>query len=470
MVIHERRLLAVLLVAPFLAQADAAIANVATPSIHADLGASGAEVQLVIGGYLIAFAVLLITGARLGQTYGYRRLFIAGLAIFGGASLACALAPVPTALIVARVFQGAGAAMMFPQALSGIQLNFSGAARARAIGLYAMALSTGAVVGQILGGVLVSADIAGTQWRAIFVVNVPVCALAIAAACAYLPGDRPSAASSRLDLAGVALICASVLLAVLPLVIGRAEGWPAWVWVCLGASVPAFAGLLRAERAVEARGGAPLITVSVLARAPVAWSLATLLAATGTYFALLFTLAQYLQRGLGDSALVSGLTLLPWVAAFGIAGRLVGRLGPRLARKAPPVGCLILAGAYAAIAISLAAGSTSEALLVPLLAAGGFGLGVQFSGLIAHVAASVPPRYAADVSGVTTTTSQIGGALGVAAFGTLYQSAGEPMHAFALVSAGSAAVAFAAAATAWRATRSVTGPARGVAQPAPLPG
>ena len=194
---------------------------------------------------------------------------------------------------------------MFPQTLTGIQLHFNDDGRARAIGLYAIALSTGAVVGQILGGVLVSADIAGTQWRAIFLVNVPVCALAIAAAYAYLPADRPSAAS-RLDLAGVALICASVLLAVLPLVIGRAEGWPAWVWVCLAASVPAFAAFLRAERAVEARGGAPLVNVSVLARGPVAWSLLTLFAATGTYYALLFTLAQYLQAGLGHSALVSG--------------------------------------------------------------------------------------------------------------------------------------------------------------------
>jgi MFS family permease len=252
-----------------------------------------------------------------------------GLAVFGCGSLACGLAPVPIVLVIARVLQGVGAALMFPQTLTGIQLNFDDAGRARAIGLYAIALSTGAVVGQILGGVLVSADIAGTHWRAIFLVNVPVCALAIAAAYAYLPTDQPRATSS-LDLAGVALICASVLLAVLPLVVGRAEGWPVWVWVCLAASVPAFAAFLRAERAVEARRGAPLVNVSVLARGPVTWSLVTLFAATGTYYALLFTLAQYLQRGLGHSALVSGLTLLPWVAAFGIAGRLVGRLNPRV--------------------------------------------------------------------------------------------------------------------------------------------
>jgi hypothetical protein len=143
--------------------------------------------------------------------------------------------------------------------------------------------------------------------------------------------------------------------------------------------------------------------------------------------------------------------------AFGIAGRLVGRLNPQRARTAPTVGCLILAGAYAAIAVALSAGSSSEALLVPLLADGGFGLGIQFSGLLAHVTASVPSKYAADVSGVTTTTTQIGGALGVAAFGTLFLSLSHvgATHAFALVSAGFAAVAAGAAATAWRATHSV---------------
>src|SRR4051812_45744654 len=150
------RMLAVLLLAPFLASADATIANVATPSIRADLGASGAELELVVGGYLVAFAVLLITGARLGQTYGYRRLFMLGIAVFSLASLLCGLAPSSAVLIVGRVVQGAGAALMFPQTLTGIQLNFSDSERVRAIGWYAIALSSGAVVGQILGGVLIS--------------------------------------------------------------------------------------------------------------------------------------------------------------------------------------------------------------------------------------------------------------------------------------------------------------------------
>ena len=177
---HPRALLAVLLVAPFLASVDATIANVATPAIRTSLGASGAETELVVGGYLVAYAMLLITGARLGQTHGYKRLFLTGVALFATTSVACGLAPNAGALIAARVLQGGSAAMMFPQTMTGIQLHFNGRARTRAIGLYAIALSAGAVIGQIAGGVLISADIAGTGWRAIFLVNVPVCVALLA--------------------------------------------------------------------------------------------------------------------------------------------------------------------------------------------------------------------------------------------------------------------------------------------------
>ncbi|MDQ2706134.1 MAG: MFS transporter [Actinomycetota bacterium] len=181
-----------LLAAPFLAQADATIANVATPAIQTDLGASGTAAELVVGGYLIAFAVLVITGARLGQTHGYKRLYLLGIGVFALTSRGCGLAPNPAVLVLMRVLQGTGAALMFPQALTGIQLNFTGWSRVRAIGFYAIALSVGAVLGQILGGVLISADIAGLGWRTIFLVNVPICLAVIAAAARYLPPRPPT--------------------------------------------------------------------------------------------------------------------------------------------------------------------------------------------------------------------------------------------------------------------------------------
>jgi hypothetical protein len=453
---HKRQLLAVLLMAPFMAQADVTIANVAGPSIHADLGTSGAELELVIGGYLIAFAMLLITGARLGQTHGHRRVFLQGVSVFTGASLLCGLAPSPTVLIVARVLQGAGAALMFPQTLTGIQLSFSGAQRARAIGLYAIALSGGAVAGQILGGILVSANLLDGQWRSIFFVNVPVGLAVIAAGLRYLPREDERE-TRRVDVAGVITLSAAVLLVVLPLVLGRAEGWPAWTWLSLAASVPALTAFIVAERRVRARGGAPLVNLHALAPRAVSSGLLAVAVATSTYYGLLFTLALYLQQGLGRSPLVSGLTLVSWVAAFGAAGQIVRRLPARVGPQAAPAGCLLLAGAYVALSASLFGGRHPEGLLVVLLGAGGLGLGIQFSAMIAHLTNAVSTRYAPDISGVTTTTMQIAGAVGVAAFGSAYLSLASEAgatHAFAVVTAAFAAIAALAALLAHGATRS----------------
>lgn len=456
--LNRGRLLAVLLAAPFMAQADATIANVAIPSIRADLGASDAVLELVVGGYLIAFAVLLITGARLGQTHGYRRVFLLGLGLFTGASLLCGLAPDAIVLVLARVLQGLGAALMFPQTLTGIQLHFVGSDRARAIGLYAIAVSCGALAGQVLGGVLVPADLLGVQWRAIFLVNVPVGVIVGAAALRYLPPDAQRT-PRRLDLAGVATLSAAMLLTVVPLACGPGAGWPAWTWLCLGAAGPVAAGFVVLERRVAARGGSPLLTVAILARPPVRWALVTLMVATGTYYALLFTLAQYLQQGLVRGPLASALTLVPWMVAFGLAGQIVRRLPARLAPAAPVAGCLLLSAAYASTSALLFTGHQGGPLLVVLLGAGGgLGMGVQFSALIGHLTAVVPAGYAPDISGVITTTTQVGGALCVAAFGTLYLTLDDrvgghhPSHAFAVTTAAFTGVALLAAATAYRAT------------------
>ncbi len=457
---HHGWLLGVLLTGPFMAQADVTIVNVATPSIHADLGASGATLQLVVGGYLIALAMLLITGARLGQAFGYRRAFVAGVSLFTLASLACGLAPDPAVLVVARVSQGAAAGVMFPQTLTGIQLHFSGADRVRAISRYALALSAGAVSGQVLGGLLVSADVAGLGWRSVFLVNVPVGTTAAVAGLRWLPADGRS--QSRLDLAGVALLSVTVLLIVVPLTLGGPAGWPAWSWACLAASLPAAAAFIAAERLVAARGGVPLLDVGLLAIPVVRWSLVALMTASGTYYVLLFTVAQYLQGGLGQSPVQSGLTLVPWVAAFGLAGQVVRRLPA--SRRLPAAGCLLLTAAYAGISGVLFAGRGGDALLVPLLAAGGLGLGVNFAALTGHMTGAVPARHAPDISGVSSTLMSIGGSIGVAAIGSLYLAlarTGTPAahgaaiaaHAFAVTTVALAALGVLATLAAHRATR-----------------
>jgi MFS family permease len=355
--------------------------------------------------------------------------------------------------------------LMFPQTLTGIQLNFSDGARARAIGLYAVALSTGAIVGQIFGGVLISMNIAGTEWRAIFLINIPIAAGVIVAALRRLPADERRA-ERPIDVPGVIALTAAIVLVVLPLTVGRGAGWPAWSWACLAASAPAFIAFLVIEGRIAANHGPPLVNVGFIARPAISWALLALLIATGTYYALLFTLAQYLQHGLGDSTIVSGLTLVPWVAAFGVAGQIVRRLPPRAVPLAPVAGCLLLAASYAAISLMMFGGHHGEALLIVLLACGGLGLGIQFSALIAHLANATPEEFAPDISGVSTTTLQIGGAIGVAAFGTLYltssgsSGAGKATHAFAVTGAALAGSALAAAACALRATRPPSGRTR----------
>jgi len=443
---RAKTILRVLLIGPFMAQADVTIVNVATPTIHADLGVSGAALQLVVGGYLIAVAVLLITGARLGQAYGYRRAFLAGVCVFTLASLACGLAPSGLVLIAARVVQGAGAAVMFPQALTGIQRLFRGPERVRAISRYALALSAGAVSGQILGGVIVGADIAGLGWRAVFLVNVPVGVVALAAAIRYLPADAKQPA--RLDLPGVAVLSLAVLLVVVPLTLGRETGWPAWAWLCLAASVPA----LVAFAAMESKAAQPLLNVHLLTRPVVRWSLVTMAVATGTYYVLLFTVAQYLQVGLGRSPVESGLMLVPWVAAFGLAGQLIRRLPAAMTRSLPTIGCLLLAAAYAGICAGLQAGVHTPAFLVPLFGLGGLGLGLEFATMAGHLTGAVPVRYASDISGMSSTVMQIGGSVAVAAIGAVYLDIPRPGAAFAATTAILAALALLAAAAAQRAT------------------
>jgi MFS family permease len=445
--------LLVLVTGQFMAIVDTAVANVAAPAIRTDLHASGSELELVVSGFVLAYAVLLITGARLGSLFGYRRMFLAGLAAFTLTSLACGLAPNAGALIVARIFQGASAAMMVPQVLTGIQRAFGGT-RAKALGWYAMALSAGAVAGQVLGGVLVSADLAGLSWRPVFLINVPLGAVLLAVAPRALPADSAGQPGERLDLHGVALLSATVLLAVVPLVLGRDLHWPVWGWVCLAASVVGLARFVAVQRRTARRGGHPLVNPGVLGRPAVSWGLVSYAAAVSTYFAMLFVLALYLQQGLGHSALYSGMALVSWVAAFGLAGPLVRRLPRRHGRPAGTTGGpLVLAAAHAGLSASLLLHHLPGALLMTLLGVGGLGLGTAFTAMIGHLTTSVPPEYAPDLSGLIPTTAQLAGVLGVAVFGTGYLALADhsPRLAFAAVTGAFAVTAGLAAVTARRA-------------------
>ncbi|MCZ4124638.1 MFS transporter [Streptomyces sp. H39-S7] len=448
---HSGRLLVSLLGGMFLGSVDIAIVNIATPSIRDHLGASGGQLELIVSGYTLTYAMLLITSARLGDRHGYRRVYLLGLVVFTAASAACGLATSPGVLIAARIVQGAGAAMTTSQVLTGIQLHFEGRERARALGLYTAVLSTSAVLGQVLGGVLVSANLFGTAWRPAFLINVPVGIVLIAVAWSCLPAVAPKR-GKKLDIPGALTLSAALLLLIVPIMMGREAGWPLWTWAGLTASAGAFVLFVRVERRQAARGGNPLVTLSLLTRRPVALALISQAATVATYFGMLFVLALYLQRGLGRSAGFSGLSLVSWVAAFGIAGPLLGRSGPRAKRLAAPVGRLVLGAAFAGIALTLATGQAgNDALLIALLGIGGLGYGAAFSGTLTGLTSTVTDEYAAEVSGLFNTTIQVGGSLGVAVFGTVYldiaphAGRADAVSAFTVVAASLAATAVVAA-------------------------
>ncbi|WP_198351517.1 MFS transporter [Streptomyces typhae] len=426
------RLLAVVLTAQFMALLDVFIVNVAAPSIRVDLHASGAGLQLVIAGYTITYAVLLITGARLGERLGHRRVYLAGLAVFTAASLACGLSQSTGQLIAFRLLQGAGSAVMIPQVLSLIQRNFTGEARMKALGAYSAVLATGAAAGQVVGGVLVSADLFGTGWRPVFLVNVPVGAVLLVLAARVLPRDDSGAQGRArgLDLPGLVLLGAAVSALTVPLVLGEQEGWPLWTWISFGAAAVVFAVFCGYEGRLARRGGAPLISPRVL-RVPgmglAVFRLATVMAVNSGF---LFVLSLHIQGGLGFSALRAGLTFAPMAMVFGAVG-LTWRTWPAALQRALIPAGFALAGVSAlAVGLLLRDGDDGGPLLYAAFAVGGVGLSLGFSPTLTRALATVGQQDAADASGLLATVTQLGQLTGVAAFGAIYlggiESQGAP--------------------------------------------
>ena len=435
-------LLALILVGQFMAVLDVFIVNVAAPVIRTDLHASGAALQLVIAGYTVAYAVLLITGARLGERHGFSRVFRFGVAAFTLASLACGLAPGADSLIGFRILQGVGAALMVPQVMSLIQRTFEGPARLRALGGYTAVIAGAGAVGQVVGGALVNADLFGSGWRPVFLVNVPIGVVLLVAGRRLLPAV-PGNRERKLDLAGLVILAAALGSLVVPLVMGHEEHWPVWGWVLLGASVLLFALFGLVESRVAARGGSPLIRGRVL-RSP------GLLAAGSALFlimccvgGIMFAVAMHVQAGLGLSPLDAGLVFLPMSVGFGISGMYWQRLPKRLHQQLPAVALALCAVGYVVLGLLLRDGQrvgvAVEALFLPLGLIGGCAYGPLMGRALGRVA----PVDAADASGVLVTMIQLGSVVGVAALGTLFlsrvsypASASTSGHALATTTAG----------------------------------
>jgi len=439
-------MLAVLLVGQFMAILDVSIVNVALPTLRDDLHVSDAGLQLVASGYTLSYAVLLITGARLGGITGHRRAFLLGLVGFTVTSAACGLAPGTGTLIGFRFVQGAAAALMTPQVMSMIQQNFTGAARARALGYFAAVVAGGVVVGQAAGGMLVSADLFGSGWRTVFLVNVPVGALLLVLAPRVVPADRPRR-GVRLDLPGLLVVSPAVLLFVLPLVLGHDLGWPAWTFASLAGSAVLGVAFVAVERRVAAGGGRPLISARVLRAPGLRPAAAVLVLAPATWGAFLFTTTLHLQGGLGMSPLESGLAFVPCVAAFAAVGLSWQRLPAHWHPRLIPAGLTVAAVAYLFLGPTAGGGVAYECVT------GIVGLGLGVMSIIMTVGlAQVPVEDAADASGLLLTMLQLGQVLGVSTVGTLFLGlagdGGATRHAEHGTSLALAALALAGAATA----------------------
>jgi MFS family permease len=409
--------LAVLLTGAFLAPLDFFIVNVALPSITAGIGATPADVQLVISGYAVVYAVCLITGGRLGDIWGRKIVFLIGLAAFALASGLCGLAWSPRSLIV-----GLAAAAMAPQALASVHALFPPHERGRALSIFGITIALASVAGQLLGGALVTANIDGVGWRLIFLINLPVSAITFAAAIPLLRETR-GAHRPRLDLGGVLLSGAALSAFVVPLIEGRERGWPWWCIVMLLASPLLGEAFRRYEVALAATGGEPLIDMAVF-RAP---GLRRGLLAIATIYmlaAFFLTFSIYLQAGLGRSAWQAGMAIVPLSVGSLVGSLVVSSVARLTGRASSSIGYLLSAVGLAATALVVRGAPAgmlpNPLLLAPSLSLVGLGLGLTIPTMVRVVVERVEPRHAGLVGGLVNSALQVSAALGVAVLGGLY--------------------------------------------------
>jgi MFS family permease len=406
--------LAVLLVGAFLPPLDFFIVNVALPSIRADLGASSAALQLVMSGYAICYAVLLILGGRLGDLYGRRRIFLIGIAGFAASSALCGLAWSPAALVAGRLVQGVAAALLAPQALASIHYLFPPTEKPKALAFFGFMIGSASIVGQILAGLLIDGSALG--WRAIFLVNLPIVAATIPAALVWLPESR-GGADSRLDFGGAALLAAALAALVGPLIEGRELGWPLWSLLVMALAPPLALAFWRYEQRLVARGGNPLVHPEAFRQPGLLRGLtATLVFYSMASFFLIFPM--YEEMGLGASARTAGLAFLPFGLGFLIGSQFARFAAARFGAWAASAGMGLTAINMLALAYLVRAHANLG--VEPVLLVMGLGQGTAMPAMIRTVIDRVDARWSGLASGLVNATLQIGAALSVALIGGLF--------------------------------------------------
>lgn len=452
------RMLLVLLTGVFVAQFDFFVVNVAAPSISGDLHASATSLELVVGGYAFAYASAMVTSGRLGDMLGHRRMFAVGMAAFALTSLLCGITTTAPQLIAARLAQGIAGAVMVPQTMGMITTEFPVEKRAKGLAGWGMAAGLGSILGQVLGGLLVQADVAGLGWRLIFLVNVPICTAAALVAPRLLPA--PSARRrSELDVLGATGTSLALALLLIPLTLGRSQGWPTWIWLSIGGSVAVGMATLRWQRALARRGGQPVIDMALFASPSFRAGLIAGACFMLYFGSFMFTLTLLLQGGLGLNPWQAGLVFCP----MGVLFSLGSLAGPRLRNRYGPtvlfLGSLVSAAGLLALALLLrfggtAAGAVPIALCLCLI---GFGNGVVLPALIGTALSQVQPRQAGVANGVLQTNQQFSSSAGVAVLGALFfgvlgdhPGRSGYAHAMALSAAVDVVLVLAVSAMVWR--------------------
>jgi EmrB/QacA subfamily drug resistance transporter len=431
------RVLVVVLIAEAMDILDTTTVNVMGPSVRRSIGGGLGLVQWLSAAYTLAFAVLLITGARLGDRYGQRRMFLAGATGFTAASVLCGLAVDPGMLIGLRAVQGAFGAVLLPQGISLLTRSFSGADLGRAFSAYAPVLSLAAVGGPLAAGGLIAWDLLGSGWRLVFFINLVLGLAVVAGARRYLPPDGPAVAE-RLDARGVALAGAATFLLVYPLIEGRPLGWPWWTFALLGTGLAGLGAFAWHER----RAAAPLIEPSLLRRRSFLAGTAVALSFFAASAGIMLVLSLYAQYALRYSALQAGLMLTP-VAAGNVTGALAAlRLTPRLGgRRVIRLNLAVAIAGLAAVAAVAGRGTPPGGLaLAGPIGVLGVGLGGIIAPLFATILAGVAERETGSASGFLGTVQQLAGSIGVAAITAVYAASHRPAGGLAVTAVATAAV------------------------------
>ncbi|MDT0487900.1 MULTISPECIES: MFS transporter [Streptomyces] len=407
--------LAIVMTAAFMDLVDVTIVNIAIPSIRQDAGASVSQIQWITAGYALAFAAGLITGGRLGDIHGRKRLFLVGIGGFTIASALCGFAANPEMLVAARILQGGMAAMMVPQVLSIVHATFPAHERGKVFGLFGAIVGLGAVSGPLLGALLTEWNLFGLEWRPIFLINLPVGIVGLVLGSRFITESKAPRAL-KLDLVGVGLVVVGLLLLLYPLTRGEELDWPLWGYVSMAGAPLVFAALVAYEKRKGARDGSPLVELSLFKVKSFAAGIAvqTVFGVGLGIFFLVWTL--YMQTGLGWSPLRAGLTGVPFsIAVSTAAGLSVQKLVPRFGRKVLQAGALLMAVGvllYLWEAERYGMGISSWQMALPLVVMG-VGMGLIVAPLTDAVLSEVPREHAGSASGLINTVQQMGNALGL---------------------------------------------------------